>query len=314
MHSDDLHQRTDPDADPARHGRRTLKPSLGFVGAGKVGSVLARLLFARGYRVTTVYSRTFSHAETLAELVGSRAVASLADVGADLVLMTVPDDAIALTAAALAEVGFVGQAAVHTSGARDASGLASLGQRGVQVGSLHPAYPFADVETALKGLPGSAFAVEAGTEPLLGWLRELVAALDGHALLIPPGGKALYHAALVIASNYTVTLYALAEGLLTSLGADRAAADQALNALVAGTVENLRAQGIPDALTGPLVRVDVETIAAHLRALDEVNQDTAAVYRQLARLTYPLLLARGIAPNEIEQLLQQDVQHAHNSP
>ncbi len=189
-----------------------------------------------------------------------------------------------------------------------------LAARGVQVGSLHPAYPFADVERSIEGLPGAAFAVEAGDEPLLGWLLGMVAALDGRALLIPPGGKALYHAALCIASNYTVTLYAAAESLLVSLGADGADADQALNALMAATVENVRGQGVPDALTGPLVRADIGTIAAHLRALHGVDETLVAVYRQLARLTYPLLLARGIAPDDIERLLKQDEDHARHSP
>ena len=231
---------------------------------------------------------------------------------ADLVLLTVPDDAIRATASAL--TGFSGGAAIHTSGAYDTSVLAGLAAQGVQVGGLHPAYPFADVDSALKGLRGATFAIEAQDEPLLGWLHEIVNALDGQALIIPPGGKAIYHAALVFASNYTVTLYALAESMLTGLGADKMVADGALNALLAGTVENLREQGIPEALTGPLIRADVGTIETHLRALGSMDGHLVDVYRQLARLTYPLLLARGVAPDEIERLLQQDVEDAHHSP
>ncbi len=272
-----------------------------MVGAGKVGASLARLSFAHGYRVETVYSRTLDHAAALARWVEALAVDRLSDVRGDLLLLTVPDDAIRQVSQALADAGFSGMAAVHTSGAQDASSLAALESRGVQVGSLHPAFPFADVETAITRLPGATFAVEAAQEPLLGWLRDWVAALDGRVLLIPPGGKATYHAALVMASNYTVTLYAASESLLLGLGADKAAVDQALNALLAATVENLRVQGVPDALTGPLVRADVGTIAAHLEALD---QPLADVYRQLARLTYPLLRARGIAPDKIEQLFE----------
>ncbi len=290
-----------------------MTPTLAVVGAGKVGATLARLLYGRGYVVETVYSRTSAHAEALAGLVDARPVASLDDVRGDLALMTVPDDAIAATAAALA--GFRGRAVVHTSGAHDATALAALAQRGVLVGSLHPAYPFANVESAIAGLPGAAFGIEAQDEPLLGWLRGIVAALDGQAMLIPAGGKAIYHAALVMASNYTVTLYAIAESLLTSLGVDRSAADQALNALLAGTVENLRVSGIPDALTGPLVRSDAGTIAAHLRALGAEDGQLVEIYRQLGRLTYPLLRARGIAPEAVEQVFeQQDVNHAHHSP
>jgi predicted short-subunit dehydrogenase-like oxidoreductase (DUF2520 family) len=189
-----------------------------------------------------------------------------------------------------------------------------LAAQGVQVGSLHPAYPFSDVESALKGLPGATFAIEAADDPLLAWLCEMVTTLKGSILRIPPGGKALYHAALVFASNYTVTLYGLAESLLTGLGADKVAADHALNALVAGTVENLRVNGLPAALTGPLTRADVGTIAAHLQALESVDQNLVEIYRQLTRVTYPLLQARGIALDEIERVLGQDIDDAHHSP
>jgi predicted short-subunit dehydrogenase-like oxidoreductase (DUF2520 family) len=312
MCGDNLHQRADPNADTAGDGIITIKPTLAIVGAGIVGETLGRLLYTRDYEVVTVYSRTPSRAEALASKVQARAVDSAGDARGDLALLAVPDDAIEATAAAMA--GFTGKAAVHTSGVRDMTALAALAARGVQVGSLHPAFPFADVEAAVAGLPGATFAVESQDEPLLGWLCGIVTALDGRALIIPSGGKALYHAALVMASSYTATLYGIAESLLVRLGADNAAADQALDALLAGTVENLRLRGVPDALTGPLVRSDAGTIAAHLWALHEVDGDLVELYRQLGRLTYPLLRARGIAPGAVERVLEQDVEDAHYSP
>jgi predicted short-subunit dehydrogenase-like oxidoreductase (DUF2520 family) len=281
------------------------------VGAGKVGTTLARLWFARGYRIETIYSRTQAHAEALAQVVDAHAVASLDAVRGDLLLLTVPDDAIGATAAGLA--GFNGRAVVHTSGARDAGELAALAARGVVVGSLHPAYPFADVERSVAGLAGATFAVEAEDATLLGWLRELVGALDGRVLVVPVGGKVLYHAALALLSNYTVTLYALAENLLLGLGAEKTAADAALNGLLAGTAENLRGQGIPDALTGALARGDTGTVVAHLNVLDAVAPQVAALYRQLGTLSLPLLAARGMDADkiaQIEQLLKRDMPEA----
>jgi predicted short-subunit dehydrogenase-like oxidoreductase (DUF2520 family) len=287
-------------------------PALAFVGAGKVGTTLARLWYSQGYTVETVYSRSFVHAEALAKAVDARAVVLLEQVRGDLLFITVPDDAIRATAEALAGSNgkvLSGGAAVHTSGARDASELRALAACGIQVGSLHPAYPFADVEGSIAGLPGATFALEAQNELLLGWLRELVGRLNGQVLLIPPKGKATYHAALVLLSNYTVTLYALAETLLKGLGAEQTAADQALNGLLAGTVDNLRLQGLPDALTGPLTRADTGTVAAHLKALGAVDPRIADLYVQLARLTYPLLAARGMDANkigQIERLFERD--------
>ncbi len=244
-------------------------------------------------------------------MVNAQVVAALGQIEADLVLLMVPDDAIRATAALL--VGFSGKAVVHTSGAHDVTALAVLAEQGIMVGSLHPAYPFADVENAIRGLAGTTFAIETENTHLRGWLRNIVAALSGNVILIPMGKKALYHAALVIASNYTVTLYSVAETLLMQLGAEKVTADQALNTLIAGTVENLLSNGLPEALTGPLIRADVGTIAAHLQALETVDENLVEVYRQLARLTYPLLQARGVALDEIERVLEQDVDDAYHS-
>jgi predicted short-subunit dehydrogenase-like oxidoreductase (DUF2520 family) len=280
-------------------------PSLGVVGAGKVGSTLARLWYGVGYRIAAVYSPTLVHARTLAEQVNAATSSSPSGVlaEADLTLLTVPDDRIEFVAEGLKNREVVGKAVIHTSGVHDSGALASLAERGAVVGSLHPVFPFADVEMAVARLPGSAFAVEADTEPLRQWLIELVLALDGHVLLIPTGRKALYHAALAIASNYMVTLYAVAEELLLQLGLEHKAANHALNTLVAATVENLQSQGIPGALTGPLVRADISTISAHLEALGRVEKRLKDIYVSLARLSFPMLQVRGVSPEPIERIL-----------
>lgn len=290
------------------------KPVLGFIGAGKVGHTLARLWYERDYRVCSVYSRTETHGRALAGKVGAAVAADPLSViqQADLTVLSVSDDALEIVVEALV-VGDFPQGTwgvVHTSGARDLDVLAPLARMGVMVGSLHPVYPVADVEAAVAGLPGATFGVQSDAELLKDWLVELVSALNGRMLDIPAGGKAAYHSAFVFASNYAVTLYALAEQLLLGLGADRVAVDNALNNLMIGTVENLRIQGIPAALTGPLVRGDVKTITAHLEALDRMDENLAELYRQLARASLPLLAARQIDTFFLEQLLNRKQDHA----
>lgn len=290
--------------------------SIGFIGAGKVGGTLARLWHNRGYRVGAVYSRTAAHAHELASAVDSEVVSAPEAVVAacDLTLLTVPDDSIEPVAEQLARAGrsLAGKAVVHTSGAHDVRVLEAVAGAGARVGSLHPAYPFADVQTAVQHLPGAAFAVEAEDALLRRWLEELATALDGQVVAISPGSKVLYHAALVFASNYTVTLYALAERLLMSLGAERSAADAALNPLVTATADNLRVQGIPNALTGPISRADVGTVSEHLRALEDVDSDAAALYRQLARMTLPIADERGVSTEGLKRLLSQEEDDENN--
>lgn len=295
---------------------RTTDFTIGIIGAGKVGRTLARLWYARGYTISAIYSRSPERAGSLAAMVAARAVSRAADVPkyADLTVIAVPDDVIEQVAMGMADAEWMGKGAVHTCGSKDAAALEVLERRGALIGGLHPAFPFADVETAIKGLPGAAFAVEAAPQtPLRAWLVELVAALDGKLISIPPGGKALYHAALVIASNYTVTLYAVAESLLGRLGADHPTAEAALNPLVGGTVDNLAAHGVPAALTGPLTRLDTTTIGSHLRALAAVDSSLVDMYRGLARLSYPMLKLRGLTPEPIESLFAKDSDHANDN-
>ncbi len=292
------------------------KPTLGFIGAGKVGHTLARLLSARGYTVTAVYSRTEANALALAQCIGSAVVDSPGAVvrAADLTLLTVSDDAIAAVADSISRE-FVSEssdskAVTHTSGALDVRVLSGLAGQGIMVGSVHPVFPFADVETAVAGLPGAVFGVEADDKRLHDWIESLVGSLNGRVLSIPPGGKAAYHAAFVFASNYTVTLFSIAERLLLGLGTEREIADHALNTLLAGTLENLQRQGIPAALTGPLVRSDVRTIEAHLDTLGHIDQDVEQLYRQLAQLSLPMVAARDVNTFFVEQLLNREADYA----
>lgn len=284
------------------------RPSLGIIGAGNVGTALALLLSRAGYEVRAVFSRTESRAQRLVEAVGGQAVTSAAAVveAADLILLTVPDDVVAAVALSLQDSEWSGKGAAHTAGALDAACLDVLAARGAMTGSFHPAFPFAGFETALAGLPRSVFAVEARTVELQRWLIGMADALSGRWLVIPEGQKALYHCALVIASNYLVTLYALAERMLQALGAERQVVSQALNALVQATVDNLREQGIPQALTGPLTRADVGTVRAHLNALAAYDRDVLMLYRLLAQVTVPLVAQRGLPTEWIDALIHQE--------
>ncbi|MFN8378546.1 MAG: DUF2520 domain-containing protein [Anaerolineae bacterium] len=306
MRGDDLHQSTDSDG----HAPGPVTLALGVIGAGRVGNALARLLAARGWPIVAVTSRTPEHAHELADAVGADYVPEAASVlaRADLTLLTVPDDAITACAEDWVDAAVPGHAVVHTSGVHGAEALAPLARRGMRVGSLHPAFPFAGGETPV--LAGVFFAIESDDLQLRRDLLNLVAALGGVPLLIPAGGKATYHAALAIASNYAVTLYAEAERMLMGLGIPRETADGALNGLLEGTVANLIERGIPGALTGPLSRADVGTVRRHLLTLEATDPELAALYAALARRTLPLVRARGLDTGPLQRLLEEESAYA----
>jgi predicted short-subunit dehydrogenase-like oxidoreductase (DUF2520 family) len=109
----------------------------------------------------------------------------------------------------------------------------------------------------------------------------------------------LYHAGAVFASNYFVVVEAIAQQLLERAGLGREEAWAALAPLVRGTCDNLTRTGPEGALTGPVVRGDVDTVARHLRALPEAERE---LYRELGRAVLELVRRRGLAADALARL------------
>ena len=267
--------------------------SIGFIGAGTVGTALAVRLSERGYAVRAVASRSRSSAETLARrIAGCRAAESNQEAASqtDLVFITTPDDAIVSVVDGLQ--WRQGQGVVHCDGAASADILESARQAGALVGGFHPLQTFAGLKEALENLPGSTFAIEA-EEPLYSILTQMAGDLDGRSIRLQGEEKVLYHAAAVIASNYTVTLMKMATDLWQAFGVPRAEATQALLPLLRGTVNNIAKVGLPNCLTGPIARGDIGTLRHHMLALRERAPGVLEAYRQLGLQAIPVALDKG---------------------
>jgi predicted short-subunit dehydrogenase-like oxidoreductase (DUF2520 family) len=139
-------------------------------------------------------------------------------------------------------------------------------------------------------------------EPALRVLEAIAQDLGAHTIVIPSGGKGLYHAAAVLVSNYVVTLAATGTDLLTRLGVPREDALRALLGLMGGALQNLKDAGLPNALTGPIARGDAGTVRRHLEATAADPALTSA-YAALGLLTVPVALAKGALSEEGAQEL-----------
>jgi len=282
---------------------------LGVIGAGTVGTALAVRLSSKGYQVAAVSSRSRASAQKLGGAVGGCQVfdngQGVADT-AELVFITTPDDAIASVASQIR--WYAGQSVVHCSGADSTDILEPAKKTGARVGVFHPLQTFASVKQAIDNIPGSTFALEA-EEPLLGTLKDMATALDGHWIELKAGDKVVYHAAAVIACNYLVTLVKLATDLWQTFAIPPQQATQALMPLLRGTINNIDTVGVPQCLTGPIARGDTGTIKKHLDALQKVAPTVVSAYRELGLQTIPIAVAKGRInqrqAQELQALLEQ---------
>ncbi|MBN2489725.1 MAG: DUF2520 domain-containing protein [Planctomycetes bacterium] len=281
-------------------------PTVAIVGAGRLGSVLARALAGAGWRVVAVCDRDRAAARALADRLGGVPVApdaAAALAAAGVVFLTVPDDALAPLAAALAAGPSVaGKIVFHTSGALTAVVLAPLAAAGARAGTLHPLQTFADPARGAECLTGVRWTGDGDVEAMaLG--ERLVRELGGRLLRVPAAGRVLYHAAAVVASNGLVALAGQAERLLAAAGVAPEEALGALLPLMRSTLENLGRGSAAQALTGPVVRGDVDTVRRHLAALAESGRpDAADFYRALGRACLELAAARGLDPGRVAEL------------
>lgn len=280
---------------------------IAIVGAGVIGASLGLLLQRAGHAVVALSSRTKRRAQATAALLGGVEVVAdpaLAAMGADVVLLAVPDREIAALGERIAKGGALRRGAVvaHLAGGLPAAVLDPVRAAGAYPGALHPLQTFADVDTAVRMLPGTAFAVE-GDPRATEVLARLAGDVGGKPLHVASGQKAAYHAGAVLASNFVVALLDGAVELLVRAGVPREEALPALLPLLSGTVQNLAHVGLPDALTGPIARGDVGTVRSHLAALAAGNEDLLRLYVALGHRTIAVALRKGtLAPPEAEAL------------
>lgn len=289
-------------------GRRAAtgrKMNVGIVGAGRVGAVLGAALNQAGHRVVAASGVSAASVERIQRLLPDAALLLPDRVpeGADLVILSVPDDALAGLVRGLVEAGSLrrGQVVAHTSGAYGIGVLSPVESVGARPLALHPAMTFTGHSGDLVRLAeGISFGVTA-PQPLRRLATRLVADMGGAVEWVSEDARPLYHAALAHGANHLVTLVNEAMDRLRDAGVLRP--ERVLEPLLRASLENALRHA-DAALTGPVARGDAGTIAKHIETLQAIAPDSVPAYLALARRTADRAIASGrLRPLDAEALL-----------
>ena len=241
--------------------------SIRIIGPGRAGTSLAAALAAHGWDVVGFLGRHDDLADAAR--------------GVDILVIATPDDAVAVTAAAVAPEA--GTTVLHLSGSLGLDALAPHPHRA----ALHPLVPLPNaVVGATRLASGVTFAVSG--EPVA---RHMALSLGGRVVEVADADRAAYHAAACIAANHVVALLGQVERVAASAGLDL----EAFLPLTRAAVDDVAALGPRRALTGPAVRGDWDTLSRHLDALPAREragyQAGAALATQLAESALPTVPA-----------------------
>jgi predicted short-subunit dehydrogenase-like oxidoreductase (DUF2520 family) len=271
----------------------SLHARFGFIGPGRVGATLAEALHAVGLPVVSMFGRDASRSAAVAARVPGLAAApspqGVAD-AATVVFLTVTDDAIDGVCTGVR--WRPEHSVVHCSGARELDALQAAADAGARVGSFHPLQMFATPAAALATLPGCTVAID-GEPSLAALLHDTALKLRCKPIRLPAGRRAMYHASAYYVGPFLIALMQEAAAIWRALGLTEREAIDALAPLLHGTVAAVMEGGLAAGMAGCIARGDVGTVERHVAALDAFSPEAGALYRQLARRTIPLGIARG---------------------
>ncbi|MEO1021546.1 MAG: Rossmann-like and DUF2520 domain-containing protein [Bacteroidota bacterium] len=246
-------------------------PSVSIIGLGNVGRALCNAFKTAEVNVESVFTKSDPVTET------SRL--------GDVVLLTVRDDTLNDVIDELSRhaIDLSFKTVAHCSGVHTSGVLAPLKSLGAQVASFHPIMAVTDQTVSFEGI---WFDVE-GNSDALHQLSVLAAQLNAQTFAVQPGAKPLLHAAAVTASNYMVALVYVASLVAEKGGISEEESIPALLPLMEATLQNMKNQPLPDALTGPIARGDFKTVEKHLQLLEN-NDGIQEVYTILGKFTAQL--------------------------
>lgn len=211
---------------------------------------------------------------------------------ADLVLLAVPDDVLPGLVVGLVETGVIhaGQFVAHPSGRYGTGVLEPAVRVGALPLAIHPVMTFTGTSVDLARLADCPFGVTApdAVRPVA---EALVVEMGGDPVWVPEEARGLYHAGIAFGANFLMTVVLESLDLLREAG--MAEPQRLMAPLLSAALDNSLRHG-DAALTGPVARGDSDTVAEHLRRIDEISPAAVSAYQALARLTADRALSAGL--------------------
>ncbi|MGI6678555.1 MAG: Rossmann-like and DUF2520 domain-containing protein [Dehalobacterium sp.] len=283
---------------------------IGFIGSGRVGKALGLYFENHGLDIGGYYSKSIRSADEGAAITCSRAYLSLHDLAqaCEIIFITVPDQVlkeIDIQAVKLMEQKSIDRYKIwfHVSGAHPSQILSGIKGTGCGVGSMHPLQSIGDPVTGARSLETAWFSLE-GTENALETGKHILAQTGGRYSLIEGQNKPLYHAGACVISNFFVTLLESGIHYFEEVGMKREEILRAIKPLIEGTWSNVQRQDTISALTGPIVRGDLNTVHLHLETLDKELPGEMELYRALALKTVEIVENKRLSRELSEKLKQ----------
>lgn len=294
--------------------------NVAIVGAGKVGTVLGRVLVENGEKVVCVVSRTKKSAQSAGRFLRCRNVSDSLDAipaTTDIVYITTPHAAVEDVAVNLSRVrhlNFKRLSVCHASGMLTAHALDPLQRRGATVFSFHPLQTFPrdfapkDIVPTARGI---CFAAD-GTRQALKKARLLARKLEGRVIHVRPEMRVFYHAACVVASNHLTALLSILESMFKRFGSRESDYFAVFQPIIVSTLRNVRLTSPQAALSGPVARGGIETVADHFASIRETAPELLQYFGTLTLETVKLAERKGSLTKQRARALRNIV-HAYTN-
>jgi len=278
---------------------------IGIIGVGKVGVSLGQYLIrnANAANIIGIYDTSEDAAKKGANLLKTVRFGNLKDLVkiSDILFLTVTDDAIKTVWEQIADFDIREKIVVHCSGALSSDVFTGIAQKGAFGYSVHPAMTISH-HLAVEELQRAPFTIEGATQRL-DVLVDLFEKMGNPVQILTAENKIRYHAAAVFASNFIVALAGISMKLLADCGFNEQQ-QRIFLPLMQVSIDNIVANGLVSALTGPVERGDIATIEKHLA--DLVGNERA-LYDLLSRKIFDVAKQKNPQKNydELETVLSK---------